>query len=381
MADLFFYGTLCHVPLLERVLGRRAADLALVPAVLPGWAVTWVAEESFPMIRKVAGAEAKGLLLRDLGEEDLARLDHYEGGFDYALALLEVRERDGAPVTAQVFLPDAARWRPGAPWVLEDWVARYGAMTLEAASEVMERFGTTPAQQIAGLFPWIRARAWARILARDTAPFEIRQPPGEDPFRIEGMRKGFDGFFRLRAFDLSFRRFDGTRTAPFSREAFIAFDAALVLPYDPVSDRVLLIEQLRFGPMWRGDPGVWVLEPIAGLVEAGENPADCARREAAEEAGLELGDLQPMTRVYASPGYSTEFFHCYLGLCALSDEAGGLAGLAHEHEDIRSHVLSFDRAMALVDSGEVNAGPLTMMLLWLARHREDLRRKGLPARP
>jgi len=38
MADLFFYGTLCHVPLLERVLGRPAAEIALSPAVLPGWA-------------------------------------------------------------------------------------------------------------------------------------------------------------------------------------------------------------------------------------------------------------------------------------------------------------------------------------------------------
>jgi len=381
MADLFFYGTLCHVPLLERVLGRSAADLTLEPAVLPGWAVNWVKDESFPMIHKVAGGEARGLLLRDLGEEDLARLDHYEGGFGYALEGLEVQVEGAAPVTAQVFLPDAARWTPGAPWVLADWVARYGAMTMEAAREVMERFGVTGAEEIGGLFPWIRARAWARILAKETAPFDLRQHPGEDPFRIEGYRKGYDGFFRMRAFDLSFRRFDGTRTKPFSREAFIAFDAALVLPYDPVSDQVMLIEQLRFGPMWRGDPAVWVLEPIAGLVEAGERPADCARREAQEEAGLDLGDLQLMTRVYASPGYSTEFFHCYLGLCSLSQEAGGLAGLEHEHEDIRSHVISFDRAMDLVDSGEVNAGPLTMMLLWLARHREELRRKGLPARP
>ena len=100
-----------------------------------------------------------------------------------------------------------------------------------------------------------------------------------------------------------------------------------------------------------------------------------------EEAGLELGDLRLMTRVYPSPGYSTEFFHCYLGLCDLSAEEGRLAGLAHENEDIRSHVISFDRAMTLVESGEANAGPLAMMLLWLARHREELRRGGLVARP
>ena len=68
MADLFFYGTLCHVPLLERVLGRPAAEIALSPAVLPGWAVFWAAGECFPTIRAEAGGRAEGLLLRDLDE-------------------------------------------------------------------------------------------------------------------------------------------------------------------------------------------------------------------------------------------------------------------------------------------------------------------------
>lgn len=378
MADLFLYGTLSHLPLLERVLGRDVGDLG--PAWLDGWKVSRVAGESFPMIHESKGGAAHGLLLRDPGADDLARLDHYEGGYGYALKTLQVRSDAGAG-PAQVYLPDAARWTPGAAWDQAAWVEEQGALALEAATEVMERFGTTSAQEMGRLFPWIRARAWARLLARDTAPCELRQTPRKGAFRIEKLHKGFDGFFRMRVFDLSFLRFDGKRTEPFTREAFVAFDAALVLPYDPVSDKVLLIEQMRFGPIWRGDAAAWVLEPIAGLVDAGEGPADCARREAREEAGIELGELQEMTKVYATPGYSTEFFHCYLGLCQLQGNEGGVAGLAHEHEDIRSHVLSFDRAMALVDSGEINAAPLAMMLLWLARHREELRRKGLPARP
>jgi nudix-type nucleoside diphosphatase (YffH/AdpP family) len=116
-----------------------------------------------------------------------------------------------------------------------------------------------------------------------------------------------------------------------------------------------------------------VFEPIAGLVDAGEDPEDAARREAEEEAGLKLGLLEPMVRVYASPGYSTEFFHCYLGLADLSEFSASSGGLASEHEDIRSHVMSFDAAMALVQSGEINAGPLIMMLYWLLAERGRLR--------
>ena len=80
-----------------------------------------------------------------------------------------------------------------------------------------------------------------------------------------------------------------------------------------------------------------------------------------------------MVRVYASPGYSSEFFHCFLGLCDLAGRGGELGGLDAENEDIRSHVIGFDRALALIDSGEINAGPLVMMILWLARHRAALR--------
>ncbi|WP_323768603.1 gamma-glutamylcyclotransferase [Marinovum sp.] len=380
MADLFVYGTLCHLPLLERVLGRPAVKIARRAADLPGWAVYWAQGESFPTIRAEAGGRAKGLILRDLGEADMARLDHYEGGFGYALQPLAVETADGA-AEALVYLPEGDRWPPGAPWHLGDWVARYGPLTLAAADEVMERFGLTAPQEIAALFPWIRARGWAQCLAQEAAPTTLRCAPEPDDYRIEAMRPGHEGFFRLRAFDISHRRFDGSRSATLGREAFQAYDAALVLPYDPVSDQLMLVEQFRFGPVWRRDPVAWMLEPIAGLVDAGERPADCARREAVEEAGLELGDLRLMTRVYASPGYSSEFFHCYLGLCDLSETRGRLAGLAHENEDIRSHVISFERAMALVDSGEANAGPLAMMLLWLARHREELRRAALPARP
>ena len=171
-------------------------------------------------------------------------------------------------------------------------------------------------------------------------------------------------------------RFDGSPSEAVTRGAFIAYDAALVLPYDPVTDRVHLVEQMRYGPLLRGDPRPWVLEPVAGLVDAGEAPIEAARREAAEEAGLVLADIREMTQGYAAPGYSTEFYHCFLAICDLPEASGGIGGLASEHEDIRSHVLPFEAAMALLDSGEINTAPLVMMLLWLARHRPELRREA-----
>ncbi|SFR05113.1 gamma-glutamylcyclotransferase [Poseidonocella sedimentorum] len=377
---VFLYGTLRHDPLRRIVLGRESA---LSPARLDGVALCPVAGGAYPVIRSAPGSVVEGALLVDASAEDLARLDFYESPFGYARAPCEVRltgtvSGPDAEQVATVYLPDSEpETRPGV-WSLEDWAEADGALTCDAATEFMGHFARPDAEpaRMAALYPYFRARAWAQRLARALRPRRQQTPMGRADIDIAHRAPLYNGFFRLDGFTLSHRRFDGRWSTPIERECFIAYDAALVLPYDPVADLVLLVEQLRFGPVLRGDPAPWTLEPIAGLVDADEAPEDCARREALEEAGLRLDRLEPMMRAYSAPGYSTEFFHYFLALTDLSDHQAGLGGLAQEHEDIRSHLLSFDAAMALLDSGEINAGPLAAMLLWLARERGRLRAAG-----
>ncbi|MEZ5676203.1 MAG: hypothetical protein R3D81_13555 [Thalassovita sp.] len=92
-----------------------------------------------------------------------------------------------------------------------------------------------------------------------------------------------------------------------------------------------------------------------------------------EEAELELRGLELISRAYPSPGCSNEYFHTYLGLADLPEDAAGVGGLLAESEDIRSHILSFDAAMGMADRGEIRVVPLLMALYWLARHRDRLR--------
>jgi nudix-type nucleoside diphosphatase (YffH/AdpP family) len=160
---------------------------------------------------------------------------------------------------------------------------------------------------------------------------------------------------------------------PLQREVFVATDAALVLPYDPMRDRVLLVEQFRMGPYGRGDPRPWMLEPVAGRIDGGETPEEAAHRECLEEAGLSLRGLERISSHYCTPGYSTEVFHIFLGICDLPDTDKGQGGLATEHEDIRTHVIDFERAMTLLQTGEANNGPLVLSLIWLQRERARLR--------
>jgi len=245
----------------------------------------------------------------------------------------------------------------------------------EAAGEVLRGHAQgVPVAAMAARRQMILARAEARIAARAApAPAALRSATRREAVEEAACETTHDGFFLTRRYRLRHPRFDGGQSPELLREVFVATDAALVLPYDPVRDRVLLVEQFRMGPYGRGDALPWLLEPVAGRVDGGETPEACARRECAEEAGLDLRRLEKISSHYCTPGYSTEMFHLFLGLCDLPEAGQGRGGLAAENEDIRTHVIGFKAAMALVTSGEANNGPLVLGLLWLERERARLR--------
>lgn len=246
-------------------------------------------------------------------------------------------------------------------------------LLIEAASEVMIYYNRINLCDVQRKMPMILARAQARIAARQSAPAMRRSATLANTVQIHAHAAPHEGFFLTKTYDLQYPSFDGGHSDVVAREVFVATDAAIILPYDPVRDRVLLVEQFRMGPFGRGDPKPWVLEPVAGRVDPNESPEATARRECEEEARLTLTGLEHVSSHYCSPGCSTEVFHCYVGLCDLPDIATGQGGLASEHEDIRTHVLSFEDALDLTRTGEANIGPLVLLLLWLQRERERLR--------
>lgn len=195
----------------------------------------------------------------------------------------------------------------------------------------------------------------------------------KDKVEVLARETCYQGFFRLERVRLRHALFRGGMSAELVREVIEKADVAAVLLYDPARDEVVLIEQFRVGAL-ADDNGPWLMEIVAGLIEPGEAPEAVARREALEEAGLEILALEPITRFYAHPAKSSELSHLFCGRVDARD-AGGVHGLAHEGEDIRVRVLPSDEALALVASGRINSAWPLIALGWLAREREALRRR------
>ncbi|WP_137701884.1 gamma-glutamylcyclotransferase [Marimonas lutisalis] len=373
MDSIFLYGTLCHAPLLEIVAGCAPQDLRPVPGALRDHRVTWAEGHGFPLIQKSAGAVANGVVLRAVPGDARARLDFYELGFGYALADVTVETDEGA-VAAKVYFPEPGLWMAGADWSLEAWVRDHWPLTRHSAREVMSYFGVLDGAELAARYPMIQTRAAAQLAAeREDVPARVRQDTGREAVEEDAEEPLHSGFFISRRYRLRHPLYRGGMSEWVTREVFVVGDAVTVLPYDPVRDRVMLIEQFRMGAYARGDRKPWMLEPVAGRMEGVESPELTGARESEEEAGLTIRAFEKIGSYYASPGYSTERFHSLLGLADLPEDAAGFGGLDQEHEDIRSHVLSFDAAMALLRDGEVDNGPLVVSLLWLERERARLR--------
>ena len=202
------------------------------------------------------------------------------------------------------------------------------------------------------------------------ARFEPAPPPaGDDGVEVleMGSRVLHGGFLEVREHRLRHRRFDGSTSRELRREIVHRGDSACVLPWDPRTDRVLLIRQFLPGAHLAGRPAR-PLQVVAGMVGAGEEPEAVARREAMEEAGVGLGALVLAQAFLPSPGGSSERVHCYLAETDLS-RAGGLHGLAEEDEDVKVEVMTAARAIALLDGGAIEAGPAVVLLSWFARRR------------
>ncbi|QTL37130.1 MULTISPECIES: NUDIX domain-containing protein [Pseudoalteromonas] len=180
----------------------------------------------------------------------------------------------------------------------------------------------------------------------------------------------YNKFFKIDLYRFKHALFGGGQSQTICREILERGHAVAVLPYDPATDQVLLIEQIRIGALATKD-SPWLLECIAGMAEGSQDYEGVVRKEAMEEAGLALDELHYMTSYLSSPGGSTERLYLYLAKADLS-QAGGIYGLPEEGEDIKVHVMPFSEALTRLENEEIDNAATVISLQWLALHKAKM---------
>jgi nudix-type nucleoside diphosphatase (YffH/AdpP family) len=183
----------------------------------------------------------------------------------------------------------------------------------------------------------------------------------------------------LRRTTLEVRRSDGSWQTQ-QRETYDRGNGATVLLYDADRRTVLLARQFRFPVYVNGHPDGMLLETAAGLLDD-DDPATAIRREAAEELGVVIGELEPVFEVYMSPGSVTERLHFYAAPYSPSTRATRGGGLAAEGEDIEVCELAFDDALAQVADGRIADAKTIMLLQWAALSGPFASPRGRAAAP
>ena len=169
-----------------------------------------------------------------------------------------------------------------------------------------------------------------------------------------------DNWYTLNKVTFEYQKKDG-RLETQSREAYDRGNGATILLYNKESKTVILTKQFRLPTYINGNEDGMMIEACAGLLDK-DNPEDCIRKETEEELGYEISDVKKVFEVYMSPGSVTEILYFFIAEYSKSMKVNEGGGLADEQEEIEVLELDIDKALAMIDSGEIKDAKTIMLL-------------------
>ncbi len=181
-------------------------------------------------------------------------------------------------------------------------------------------------------------------------------------FKIIDKKNLYDGFFKMNEVTLKYRKYDGNWSNNIKRELFGGAQVAAVLPYDPVSKEIILIQQFRPGTISK-DIDHYLDEIVAGIIDEGESPEIAAKRECLEETGCEVKKLIPIQGYFPAPGSSESFYHLFLGEVK-SFKGSKIQGLENENEDIFVKCFKINEVRKKMEDGKILNGLTLIALQW-----------------
>ena len=172
-----------------------------------------------------------------------------------------------------------------------------------------------------------------------------------------------DNWYTLNKVTFNIQKKDGT-TETQSREAYDRGNGAVILLYNTTTNTVILTRQFRLPTYINGNTTGMLIEACAGLLD-NDNPEDCIKRETEEETGYKISKVEKVFEAYMSPGSVTEILHFFIAEYSNEMKITNGGGLEEEGENIEVLELPFDKALTMIDSGEVKDAKTIMLLQYL----------------
>ncbi|WP_160137330.1 GDP-mannose pyrophosphatase NudK [Chryseobacterium sp. c4a] len=169
-----------------------------------------------------------------------------------------------------------------------------------------------------------------------------------------------DNWYTLNKVTFTVRKKDGT-TETQSREAYDRGNGAVILLYNTISNTIILTRQFRLPTYINGNATGMLIEACAGLLD-NDNPEDCIKRETEEETGYKVSKVEKVFEAYMSPGSVTEILHFFIAEYSNEMKINDGGGLEEEGEQIEVLELPIDKALAMMDSGEIKDAKTIMLL-------------------
>lgn len=181
-------------------------------------------------------------------------------------------------------------------------------------------------------------------------------------YKVEKIEKNlYNGFLKIDKYQLKQQKPNGEWTGTFPREIMLRGNAAAVLIHDPILNKFLFTKQLRMGSLVKGEP--WVTEIVAGMIDKGETGLDAVEREAKEESGVNIVNVEYINKFYPSVGGTTEEVEVYYAQADLSNLSQWM-GCPDENEIIEVITYSVEETFEKLNNGELGTASNLISLYW-----------------
>jgi len=215
--DIFVFGTLRSDTLRKIVLGRDMSPDDICMATIKDFRVYWAKEGPFPVMIPEANSQAHGLVLNNLSETDVERLNYYELGFDYVLDQAWVKT-DAGLIEVSAYFCNRSNMATAKLWSFDEWLSDHSEIQYLAAREFLDFFGTKFGETAQLMYNSILKRAEV-FFSESSAPTNALEigPDMYANIQVKELKREYLGFFALNHVDLKYPFFNKSTSGIKSR--------------------------------------------------------------------------------------------------------------------------------------------------------------------